>query len=56
MFSDERGQGAREGYFSDIPVKYGGQRRMWCTMRQHAEVRFGGLYVHCNSIVLILYF
>ena len=26
MISDERGQGAREGYFSDIPVKYGGQR------------------------------
>ena len=24
MFSDERGQGARKGYFSDIPIKYGG--------------------------------
>ena len=29
---------------------------MWCTRRQHAEMRSGGLYVHCNSIVLILYF
>ena len=25
MFSDERGQGARKEYFSDIPIKYGGQ-------------------------------
>ena len=27
MISDERGQGARKRYFSDIPVKYGGQGR-----------------------------
>ena len=32
MISDERGQGVREGYFSNIPVKYGGQRRR---MRAH---------------------
>ena len=24
MFRNERGQGRREGYLSDIPVKYGG--------------------------------
>ena len=24
MFSDERGQGVRKGYFSDLPIEYGG--------------------------------
>ena len=59
MFSDERGQGARGvffGYTREIwrPTSKLDERKLLDVVCE--EATRSGLYVHCNSVVLILYF